>query len=201
MKITPNQIQNYLKEGDILLFKSPSFPKLGWWVAKYTLSDYSHIGLVHFIDKEAYCLEFKEFVGCRVYKLSDYILQECDRIDVFRTARHVCFTNSVHNFTEETAKNITYEAHKFIGKKYNWSLIFYISLWYIPIVRLFLNSLSMDRDNASSFICSSFIAFLWRKHFVDLVSNLDDDHTKPGDIARSPLLEKLYTLSCGEENE
>lgn len=198
MKITINQTSKLLKEGDILLFKAPSFPRLGWWIAKYTTSEYSHIGLVHFINNKAYCIEFKEFIGCRLIPLEDYVKQECDRIDVFRTANHVCFSNKVHNFDEKTAKIITNNAKIFIGKKYNWGLIFYIAMHYIPIVRLFINVMSPENKEVKSFICSSFIAYLWRKHFVDLVVNLDDGYTKPGDIARSPLLEKLYTLSCGE---
>lgn len=191
-----------LKEADILLFKAPRFPKLGWWVAAYTKSEYSHIGLVHFINGEPYCIEFKEFIGCRMHPLKEYINEECDRIDVFRIAKHICFEGDscTYNFTQKTAEAITTEAKNFIGQKYNWWLIFWLILYYIPIVRIFLRVIGKDSENTKSFICSAFVAYLWRKHFVDLVAFLKDSFTKPSDIARSSLLVKMYTLTCGEEN-
>lgn len=199
MKLFKNQINTQLKEADVLLFRSPPFPKLGWWISKYTNSLYSHIGLVHFIDGKAYCIEFKEFKGCRIYPLEDYILEECDKIDVFRTAVHFCYYDSMYSFTKDVAHAITTDAKEFVGKKYGWGLIFTIVRVYIPIVRFFSALHIIDKENPSSFVCSTFISYLWRKHFVDPVSYLPDTFTKPSDIARSPILKYIFTLSCEDK--
>jgi hypothetical protein len=199
MKLSKKELKTSLKEADILLFRSPNFPRLGWWVAKYTNSNYSHIGLVHFVDGVPHCIEFKEFIGCRIYPLEEYVLEECDKIDVFRTARHFCYDDSMFSFTKDVAHAITTDALKFVGKKYGWGLIFLLVMCYIPIVRFFTKTHITDIENPSVFVCSTFISYLWRKHFVDPVSYLPDSFTKPSDIARSPILKYIFTLSCEDK--
>lgn len=200
MKLPIYEINTALKEADILLFKAPSFPRLGWWISKYTNSPYSHIGLVHFIDKEAYCIEFKEFIGCRIYKLSDYVKEDCGKIDVFRTVRAIYYYDMLHHFTSKTSQSITEDAKKFIGQKYGWYLIAMLIWVYIPIIRLFSKIHIVDIENPRTFVCSTFVSYLWRKHFIDPVSFLPDSYTKPSDVARSAIFKYIYTLSCEEQN-
>lgn len=198
MKLSLAQI-NQLKEADILLFKAPPFPKLGWWVSKYTNSLYSHVGLVHFINNIPYCIEFKEFKGCRIYPLVDYIKEECEQIDVFRTVKYMTYEDHSYSFNYKVAKCITQDAKNFIGKKYGWNLIFMLIRVYIPIVRFFTPLHVLDIEHPRGFVCSTFISYLWRKHFVDPVSFLPDTFTKPSDIARSPIIQYMYTLSCEDK--
>jgi hypothetical protein len=198
-KVNHNEIHLFLKEGDILLFRHKGL--FGWLVSKYSASDYSHVGIVHVIDGEYYCLEFREFIGCRMYSLKEYIKENCGRIDVFRPAASIQFNGTSISFNEEVAGKITAHAKTYVGQKYSWYTIFFLLQQYVPFFRLLIRQSYIDNIDPKYFVCSTLVAYLYRIYYLDLVSYLSDSFTKPGDIARSPILKYKYTLVCGEENE
>jgi hypothetical protein len=195
-KVNGSHIQHFLKEGDILLFKHKGL--FGWFVSQYSGSDYSHVGIVHILDGQYYCIEFREFIGCRMIDLKQYIQENCDRIDVFRPASYIYFNNDVIRFDAEIAGKITAHAKQYIGHKYSWSTIFFLLQQYVPFSRLIFRQSYIDTIDPKNFVCSTLVAYLYREYYTDLVSYLGDSYTKPGDIARSPILKLKYTLVCGK---
>jgi len=197
-KISTKDLPIYLNEGDILLFRHKGL--FGWLVSQYSGSDYSHIGIVHEENGKYYCLEFKEFIGCRMYGLEEYVKESLDRIDVFRPAAEIRFNGTGVIFNEDIARKITEHAKKYIGHSYSWFTILSIVYEYVPLARLFIKPSFVDNIDPKNFVCSTLVAYLYRTYYIDLVSYLSDSYTKPGDIARSPILKHKYTLICGEEN-
>lgn len=203
--------KDLLKEADILLFRHPRFPKLGWFVSRYTQSPYSHVGLYHKEKKDHYCVEFKEFIGSRVYPLEKYI-DEGALIDVFRVFPEVTipvveeintlkikgFYNDTKKlkFTDEISKNITGDAIKLVeaNTPYGWSVIWRIAKGFVPGLRLANGDKFIDNREKNIYVCSTLITYTYRKHYIDPVNFLADDYTKPGDIARSSIIKKIIEI-------
>lgn len=192
-----------INEADILLFKHGGFPSVGWMIGKYSQSPYSHIGLASREGSEIVCLEFREFIGSRKYPLKQYIEENPRRIDVFRVCYKITIPEydfgHVHDnnitFTHNKAKLITDYARTLIGKKYSWYLIFGMVASFIPFVRLKQKiSFGNDEEETLSFVCSTLVNHTYRRYYTDLVKFLPDAYTKPGDIARSPIINYLFTL-------
>ena len=199
------QTQKYLiKNADVLLFKAKKFPRLGWWISKYTNSPYSHSALAYWKNDELYCLEFREFLVSREYPLIEY-LKSGYKIDVFRVCQNIEYPVAINThyepcvdyrkkyFTLETQYDIIYTAKQLIGKKYGWQNIYTLCKKYIPFARLFCK-LHQDDDNLTSFVCSTLVAYCYRQHFLDPVPLLCDSCTTPGDLARSAIFFKLFEI-------
>lgn len=188
-----------IKEADILLFRRPNFPNIGWWISKFTFSPYSHIGLATIENGLPYCLEFREFIGSRRKNIIEYI-NEGAKIDVFRVPSRIHFEDTGHykelNFSAKKALKITSMGKEMLGKGYGWKNILSIFETYIPFIRLLKY---VDKDaNGDNYVCSTFVSYLYRKYYIDLCSFLADDYTTPGDIARSPIL--FYQFTLGEQH-
>ena len=195
-----------LQEADILLFKAkPSIFSLSWWIARYTLSEYSHVSMVNFNENEVYCIEFREFIGSRNHPLKE----ELDNgyvIDIFRVSRLISYPQfnkttglveqTTKEFTPEIASNITRTAKEHVHRKegYSWNIIWKIAGIFIPLYRLFVNRNPIIEEDTKNFVCSTFVAYSYRKNFIDLVPGISDEYTQPGDIGRSSHLNYLFTI-------
>lgn len=213
MKIKYNNAKSLIKEADILLFKCGKFPKVGWWISKYTHSEYSHVGIAHWYGGELYCIEFREFIGSRIYKLDEYIKANA-KIDVFRVCEAILQPIIVEDdinggykllenmivFTDSIASKITADALDLVGKKYSYWTIWQMFKTYIPFIRFRVNIKNGEPAN-SNFVCSSFVAYAYRTNFLDPVPSLSDNYTTPGDLARSALFFKIFEIEgCDIEN-
>lgn len=192
------QCKNIIKEADVLLFQCGRFPGIGWWIATYSQSPYSHVGLAHWENEELYCLEFREFKGARKVLMDDYV-KEC-KIDVFRPYQKVIIptlTGDIHKtFTPDIAQAITTDALKLINshQPYGWKIIWQIARTYTPFARLW-NRPKYKDTNGNLYVCSTLITKTYRKHFIDPVDFLSDEYTKPGDIARANIFYRLFTIA------
>jgi hypothetical protein len=200
--------KNLIKDADILLFQHEKFPGFGWWIGRYTNSKYSHVALACWNGNDVDCLEFRELRGGRSYPIKQY-LEDGYKIDVFRTVtvfehpvleytHHKDFyiTYDTHVFNSKVAANIITTAKSLIGIRYDWITIFKFMTTYIPFLRLKDNHKTDDEwHDSHSFVCSTLITYCYRKHFTDPVPFLSDRYTSPGDLARSELFWKLFTLS------
>lgn len=191
-----------IQDADILLFRAPSFPAVGWWIAKYGDTPYSHVGIANWYDRRLRCAEFREFIGSRNEPLMNQLVGKNCLIDVFRVSK-VCTTPYYDNgsikyntvkFSYSTAKAIVEDARSLIGKPYNWRTIRRIALTYIPFIRLFTDKVSDRNLKELPMVCSTLINNLYKKHFKDLVPFVADEYTAPGDIARSSDINYLFTL-------
>lgn len=202
-----NKYKGLIRNADVLLFRCGKFPCFGWWISKYTNSPYSHAALAHVIGDEVECLEFKELRGSRPYPLQKY-MDEGAKVDVFRCL--ACFehpqlshthnkdyyvTYDGHVFNKYVADRIIVEAQSLMGIHYDWRTILKFAKTYIPFLR-FKDNHKTDDDwhDSHSFVCSTLITYCYRKHFFDPVPFLSDRYTSPGDLARSGLFWKLFTI-------
>lgn len=208
MNINWSIAKTLIQEGDILLFRAkPNFWSLSWWVAKYSMSQYSHVSLATIMDNgDIGCLEFRELVGSRLHPFIEE-LSRGNMVDVYRVNRSVShiefsqeayrFTQTTKEFSPEIAKQITDEGKLHVSRKegYAWSIIWKISGILIPIYRLFVDRNPKIEQDARGFVCSTFVVHLYRKYYVDLVKNISDEYTTPGDIASSNYLNYLFTIT------
>lgn len=208
MIISYDRVRHLIKDADILLFKGGKFPSIGWWIAKYSQSPYSHVGLAYWKNDRLYCLEFREFKGARQYPLSQYVSEYPGRIDVFRSCERIevpVLVNNqdtpiycsyeIYNFTQVTAKKIIKHALELIEKNenYGYHLIWRMAKGHIPFLRLF-DSVKYDDENGTLYVCSTLVTKTYRKYFVDPVDFLSDEYTTPGNIARSVMFRRLFTI-------
>jgi hypothetical protein len=200
-----------LQEADILLFRAkPSIFSLSWWIARYTLSQYSHISMVNFENEEPYCIEFREFIGSRNHPLIEE-LNNGYVIDVYRVSGIISYPKfnketgfieqTVKEFTPEIARKITGTAKEHVARKegYAWNIIWKISGIFIPLYRLFIDRNPIIEEETKNFVCSTFVVYVYRKHFIDLVPGISDEYTQPGDIARSAYLNYLFTIKADKK--
>lgn len=208
MKIKWAEAQNLLQEGDILLFRAKeSFFSLSYWIAKYSMGEYSHVSLASINPTSISCCEFREFVGSREHPLVEE-LNHGYNISVFRISRVIStteydettgqFRQVVKEFTPEIAKRITDTAKEHIGRKegYSWPIIWKIAGIFIPIYRLFINKNPIIEEDTKNFVCSTFVSYAYRKHFIDIVEGISDVYTTPSDISRSGHLNYLFTIQA-----
>jgi hypothetical protein len=206
MIITYNKAKHLIQEADVLLFKHGGFPSIGWWIGLYSQSPYSHVGLAHWDQGQLYCLEFREFHGARKYPMYKYVRENPNRIDVFRAC--LCVQMPIidndymgpHNdckdykLTDTIRNRITQSALKLMGTKYGYKLILKILKTYIPFVRLWRKP-KFEDDNGNIYVCSTLVTRTYRQHYIDPVDCLADEYTKPGDIARSAIFHKLFSIT------
>jgi len=200
LKVKLEQIKSHLHEADILLFNHPKYIwNVGWWVAKLTGSKYSHTGLVTWKNDEIHILEYREFARARCIPLSFY-LEKSNEVDIYRIDQQIYAPTIDKNFEEkiviktfnpDVAKCITNYAKSLIGHGYSYYIIWEIFKSKIPFLRLFSN---MDKEYTGMRVCSTLVAEAYQHCGFDLVPNLSNSFTSPGDLARSSSLNYLCTI-------
>ena len=207
MNIPYEKAKGLIKEADVLLFRAAKFPGVGWWIGSYTRSDYSHAGIAHWENGELYVVEFREFKGSRKHLLDEYI-KEGKQIDVFRPVETVIYpliqqdtfddtyylTYTEQRFTADIAQAIISTALELLGKDYSYWTIWQMFKTYIPFVRLGRKVIKNGEPTPKSFVCSTLVTYAYRKHYIDPVPFLSDGYTSPGDLARSGLFSRIFSI-------
>lgn len=195
-----------LQEGDVLLFEGEGLTS--FLIRRATEGVYSHVGVAsaHGTNGSRIweCVEFKEHKGGRAINLRQYVESHKGFIDVFRVSdtKVVNHYNHMEHKVVETVrglnyKNVTNTMRKMTGLPYGWRRIFWMAQNHIPLLRLFYNIDSVVNDASKDLIypvCSTAVAYSFAKEGFDLVHHRSDMSTAPSDIARSPLLNYLFTL-------
>lgn len=208
MNLDYNEAKDLISEADILLFRNPPFPSIGWWIARYTGGIHSHVGMATQVQDDWHIVEFREFKGARSVNLESQIQENPQGIDVFRVDPVVHkliltaekkVSKDYRKFGDSRANKITSEINRMTGKPYGMKLIPEMFMaYFMPFGRLVKKEMSDDIE-PEKFVCSTAVSYAYRKHYVDLVSFVPDRFTKPADIARSPLLNYLFTLKPSEK--
>lgn len=190
-----------IKEADVLLYRAQDFPNAGWWIAKYTGGQHSHVGLAHKDRDDWYCVEQKEFKGGRSIYLPNAIERNPNRIDVYRVVPVVYepYFNgelkwTTKEFTEDIAHKVTRTALTITGNSYGWKNIYNIAKGYAPFLRLRRSEKCDDEKISQAYVCSTVISYSYRINYVDPCPHISDDRTTPADIARSAVLKYLFTI-------
>ena len=195
-----DQAKELIKEGDILLFRGSG--TIGFLIKRYTGGLHSHVALAHKDGDVLECVEFREFMGGRSVSLKSQVDNSPLNIDVFRPVKSISYeemdaegnTKLIEkNYTEETASAMTEDIIRWTGQPYGWSNIWKMFLRFIPGARLFQQNIN-DDEVAKAKVCSTAVTVALRRNFMDPVPYLADDRVSPADLARSPILQYLFTI-------
>lgn len=195
-----DQAKELIQEGDILLFRGSG--AIGFLIKRYTGGVHSHVALAHKDGDVLECVEFREFMGGRSVSLKSQVDNSPLNIDVFRPVKSISYeemdaegnTKLIEkNYTEETASAMTEDIIRWTGQPYGWSNIWKMFLRFIPGARLFQQNIN-DDEVAKAKVCSTAVTVALRRNFMDPVPYLADDRVSPADLARSPILQYLFTI-------
>ena len=207
-----HEAKTYIKEADVLLFRGRGLSS--WMIQRYGGGIHSHAGMAHWDDDNLQCLEFREFKGGRSTSLKRQVETHPDNIDIFRPA-HIIHHNQfsvwpetdiesvkveysekekIHIFNESMADSVTDVMIKLTGLPYGWKNIWKLVRHYVPFARLAKQNIK-DDDPMNVFVCSTAVAYAFRKAYVDPVPYLADSAVMPADLARSALFRYQFTIS------
>jgi hypothetical protein len=207
-----------LDEGDVLLFRGTTL--VSKLIGAMTETPYSHVAVIGWANGNEgiwKCIEFREgsFIagmfnsnaagGGRSINLQHVVEQYSGNIDVYRPIK--VFDKIVFNPTSKktrsykktfNGKKVTRIMEKMTGLPYGWRRIWWMIRHKLIFLRWF-NSWKDDlnHDELQDIIypvCSTAVAYAFNSNGYDLVHNRSDQWTEPGDIAKSPRLNYLFTL-------
>jgi len=208
-----HEAKAYIKEADVLLFRSEGL--ISWLIKRYGSGVHSHAAMAHWDNDNLECVEFREFQGGRSVSLKSQVETHPNNIDVFRPVHilhHNQFTSWPNNeeqrsvkaiyeekeqiniFSESIAKQISDVMLKLTGLPYGWKNFMKLAKHYLPFCRLAQQNIK-DEEPTNVFVCSTAVAYAYRKAFIDPVPYLADTAVTPADLARSALFKYQFTIS------
>ena len=207
-----HEAKPYIEEADVLLFRGKGLSS--WLIKRYGSGVHSHAGMAHWDGDNLECVEFREFKGGRATALKRQVETHPDNIDVFRAA-HLIHRNQfsawpetdlqsvkveyteqeqINIFSASMAGNVTDVMLDLTGLPYGWKNIWKLARHYLPFARLAKQNIK-DDDPMNVFVCSTAVAYAFRKAYVDPVPYLADSAVMPADLARSALFKYQFTIS------
>ena len=208
-----HEAKTYIKEADVLLFRGEGL--ISWLIKRYGSGVHSHAAMAHWDKHNLECVEFREFKGARSVSLKSQVETHPDNIDVFRPA-HVLHHNKFSGWPsneEQRSIKVTYDekeqvdifsesiAHSvsdvmldLTGLPYGWKNFMKLAKHYLPCCRLAKQNIK-DEEPTNVFVCSTAVAYAYRKAYVDPVPYLADTAVTPADLARSALFKYQFTIS------
>ena len=202
-----HEAEQYIKEGDVLLFRGRGLSS--WLIKRYGSGVHSHAAMAHWDNDNLECIEFREFKGGRAVSLKSQVETHPDNIDIFRPARQIHSMNfsgwpenmeaydreeQIDIFNEDTAKEVTDVMLQLTGLPYGWKNIWKLAKHYLPFARLAKQNIK-DDDPMNVFVCSTAVAYAFRKAYIDPVPYLADSAVMPADLARSALFKYQFTIT------
>lgn len=195
-----------LREADVLLFRSRSLG--AFFIRRASEGEYSHVAVASAHGDNGgtiwEAVEFKEWKGGRTVNLKEYIKSYKGEIDVYRASiEKIVITYDKNNRMTGinrvplNSKLITNTMRRMTGLPYGWKRVLWLAQHKLPFLRFFYSMESVVDDNTKDLIypvCSTAVAYSFSKAGYDLVHHRADISTEPSDIARSPLLNYLFTL-------
>lgn len=200
MLIKYEEAKSILQEGDILLFRGEGL--ISFLIQRYTGGIHSHVALASKFNDTWMCVEFREFKGGRSVSLESQVKDNPTNIDVFRPVNSISYQKmlddkSIQNidlvYTKEIANKMTQDIVKWTGQPYGWKNIFKMFMRFMPGARIFQQNIN-DDDVAKAKVCSTAVTVALRKEFMDPVPYLADERVSPADLARSPIIQYLFTI-------
>lgn len=191
-----------IKESDVLLFRGHGL--VSWLIQRAGGGVYSHVGIASVHGETLECVEFREFKGGRTVNLETQLSDE-GHIDVFRPIPKITQFR-----VEERAGNIIIKEvekvfkpyccslfmRNLTGLPYGWKRIWLMARHKIPFLRCLVPINQEDAFYMSEIypVCSTAIAETFERCYVDLVPCKPNVLIEPSDLARSPVLQYLFTI-------
>lgn len=207
---------DYINEGDVLLFRGRGL--ISNLIQRAGDGNYSHVGLATWHNCVKRCekgtpllevTEFSEGYGGRTTNLAvSYAHKLKDSlIDVYRapeTLTKLKFDSGTRQTLPTVipfdGKAVTNCMRRMTGLPYGWWRIWEIAKRKLAITRVWYTGYDNSDDlKKADFahvypVCSSAVAACFSSIGYDLVANKADEWVEPSDVARSPLLNYLFTL-------
>jgi len=198
------QAKQLIKEGDVLLIRGNRW--FSFFIKKITQSMYSHVGLASWHNGNSGVLEIVEFhmsTGGVSRNLQNIVETRPKIIDVYRPSprRYDLEYNTDRGVTtkvsEYDGRAVTTTMRELTALPYSILKIGLLSRGYAFGLRFLSNLKVMSDDTAQralTHVCSTSVAYSMNVNGYDLVKNKADLRTEPGDLAKSPLLNYLFTI-------
>ena len=207
-----------INEGDVILLRGRGF--ISSIVQKAGDGKYSHVGLAtwHNCAKRSSdgfplleITEFREGYGGRTTNLAvSYEAHiKAESIDVYRTSETLTklrFDPATRQVLPTVipfdGKAVTNCMRRMTGLPYGWQRILEIAKRKLMFLRWYYTGYDISDDSIKSDfknvypVCSTAVAACFSHIGYDLVPNRSDEWTEPSDIARSALLNYMFTLTA-----
>jgi hypothetical protein len=168
-------IRPQIRNGDVLMFKGKY--RSSFLIKWLTKSPYSHAGIAVWWNERLMIME-AVMSGVRVAPLSRNIYQHKGNVEWFSCKKEI---------SEEDRHKMIIFAQEELGKSYaRWKAVLF------GVKVLFKRDLS-EKDELrmeNKLFCSQYVAQIYNSIGLDLKKNREDRFMSPGDIAKSPLMEK-----------
>lgn len=194
-----HESRSSIEDGDVLLFESTG--RVAGFIKRATRSRYSHAALAVWWGDTLMCVESREGKGVRAVRLSNVLRDTKAKVEHYKPLPWLGLDR----------QEVVRAALRKLGEPYGWLTILKHALAWVGVVvpkRLLanlplvggflsgLNTYSYDdlEDPQTALVCSAFVAYCYSKGGGDLVRNLADAYTTPGDLSRSlgiALLQRL----------
>lgn len=194
------QARPAVQDGDVLLFQAKGAVAAAIrWAGR---SRYSHVGVAVWIRGRLMVAESRELRGCRVVPLSNAVGSNV--VDLYQ----------VPGATRDQREAVVQTALERLGHPYGWATIVRMAWTHLPLslgivarwlrrfplLRWLPEGRTYSEDDklpvGTHLVCSAYVATCWRAAGLDLVPNLADSSTEPGDLARSAHLLNVGTLAA-----
>lgn len=197
------EAKKLIQEGDVLLFKGKGV--VSYLIQRASDGKYSHVALASWVqngDPILECIEFKEFKGGRSVNLKTQVKESSGLIDIYRVIPEFQTLNLENGHVIEhehkfNGRLVTDCLRRMTGLPYGWCRIWWLFQFHAIGFRLFAKGKSFDdslQDELIYPVFSTVVAHCIQKHYIDIVHNRSNERTEPSDLARSPLLNYLFTL-------
>lgn len=179
-------VRSTIRSGDLLLFRGRGLASR--LISLAGRSCYTHAARVVRWGVDLFCCEVREGVGGRAVTLESQVARYPGQIDVFET-------NPDGRFPRYDRPAADRYMRRLAGCQYGWGGIAKTALLRIPFLRsLATHDFSDASESKRPPFCSQAVAMAERAGGVDVVPNLPDRFTEPGDLARSNFYRYRFTL-------
>ena len=183
-------VKDNIHSGDVLLFRRGDglVSKL---ITVAGRSPYCHAGMVERNNGEWWCLETLQWKGGQRTRLSELVHRYPGQIVVFSIAPEF---RARYNRRRAVAA-----MQRFVHRPYGWRALARATLTHLPFARVLLFRILLpfivnDHQNGNLPFCSMAVSRACRAGKLDLVPNLGDSWTEPGDLGRSAALVERFAL-------
>jgi hypothetical protein len=180
-------VRGAIRTGDIFLFQGQSaISRLIRWGSE---SDYSHAGFAAWWDGRLMVFQASGR-GAEVLPVSSAVDAYDGQVDWFALGEQ-------HRTRVDTDILLT-DALTLLGRSY--AKLGLVELM-VRMARGRFRGRADVKDCPDSVFCSQYVSYCYRRAGLDLVADTDDGSTSPGDLARSPLLERRGVLHANPQEK
>lgn len=191
-----------LQEGDVLLYRGKGI--ISRFIQKLSKGKYSHVAIASkdiFGEWEA--VQFREFKGGISIRLENDIKHNKSVIDVYRPVPKfttIYFNPETKKIEQKTlifdGSKVTRCMRNMTGLPYGYNRIYFLWKYYTRIWKDWTDISTDDSVKDAVYpVCSTASTHCFNKNGYDLLKNRSDEYMAPSDVALSPRLNYLFTLT------